>query len=263
MVHETPPDLTDDRRIENEPWIGSLADDDASWSKKSLAELEQDADQVLEDIRNIGSNVKHSAAKEAGDSSNRYDFGALPAQEFLAFDAATNAENAPRSEMVGVTLSPTLVAEKSPIVPMSAGDIDDESMRGELERLDAVANAIRLSLDGKQFEQLQESTTFPLLAQATAESDFLVPSNSSSERNTEQVVVDDSSMRSTVVDSVAFKHSDQKNKVAHWIMALCMAFLLIAILWLWTIYTMIIVSQCAVLTDHGVLRWPTCARRME
>jgi hypothetical protein len=274
MVNETPKNCFDDRNIENQHAIRSSTDDE-SWSKKSLTELELDADQVLEDIRNIVSNVE-CATTAAEDVFNQNDERTLPTHELRSSDPVPNSLSSPSMgstfQYRYATSPPSLTEELSPIARNSAEDIDDDSMRDELERLDAVVDAIRLSFDRKNFSSLQDNTSSPLFSEGSAGSDFSIPNDSSSKRaeketvrtemhitqSTKHVIVDGNS-KSDAVSII----TDLENRSADWIMALCIAFPLIASLWVWTIYTMIVVGQCELLNAEGVVRWPLCSQRIE
>jgi hypothetical protein len=247
MVNDPSPNRTVfDASVENQP----SGCNDEPWSQKSIHELERDADQILEDIRNVV--LKEECSTSETISDQRAVKSLLEAQEEISFHIADRTSGSLVAALECPTSPPpTLIEETSQIADNNAGDMDDDSLRGELDRLDSVADAIRLSLEGKSFANLiHDGTSSPLFSQATAGNDFASPSSPSTTKT--QVVLTqhsgDDTSKPHAVDSVMF--------------ALFITFLLIASLWLLILYTMMIVlSQCEILDGDGMVRWPTCSSR--
>lgn len=249
MVHETTDSgVEDDRKDEpNAPC------EDAPWSRKSLSELEQDADQVLDDIRNIGSSSSNHVERSTTVRSK--DDGTLPSERSVTHMSMRSPEGA----VLGFDFaqSPPVLTEEEGLFSPLGGDasiIDDDSLRGELERLDSVTDAIRLSLVGKRFEHVlqEESLISPLFAPGAGEKDF--PNSPATTEITKK--------KEVVVDSVKPKQNNLEDTSVDRLLALGMAVLLMTLLWLWTVYytrmMMVVPSKCQILNAEGVIQWPTC-----
>jgi hypothetical protein len=283
------------------------------WSSKSLRELERDADQVLNDIRNVVSsgdfisvhkaelNNKNNVLMQASNGLTK-DVAYLQQHESIAAiprhsdesESALDNQNSPRS-----TVLETLANR------LEGDDYDDDSMNDELDRLDTVATTIRLSLDAKDESNILSEINSALFSQADYEfrqnsiptkhinavaqlsdttnshcsvcncsegfesiqvlqeigkmTDSIVNSKSNCTKSKTESpnVADDVSLAADIV-SIESKpttiHVEQQ--VTH--MNMIYLVFMIASLWVWIVYFMIIVSRCKILDYHGIVQLPIC-----